>query len=521
VDVQLKNSLGIDLGTSSVKIALYDRNLKMIDSDSASYDVTYTSEGGAEQSPEDWWNAIVEASHRIMERNPVQWKSIGSVGVVGQFSGTVPLDREGTPLRNAIIWLDSRGQSVTGEIVSGFPSISGYRLDKLYRWIRLTGGAPTRSGKDSISHILYLRDMEPDIFRSTFKFLEPKDYINFRLTGNFTGTYDSIVLTWITDNRNLGRIDYHRKLLKMIGIERSKFPHLVGSWLPVGRVSVVASRELTLGNNVVVAGGSGDMQGSLVGGNCFEPHDPLIYIGTSSWVTLHVKRKKTDLMHNMASLPAALPSYYFVAAEQESAGSAISFIRKILFDETTYPSFAEMDKLAAKSRPGSEGLIFLPWLYGERTPVDDRTLRASFYNLSMDHKRSTLIRSVMEGVAYNLKWLMDAVEKFTGVRFNSVKMAGGGASSTLWPQIISDVLQKKISVVDRPIFVNARGAAILSLFASGSLRSAQDIPAVTFRKQFLPSSEDAQIHSRNFTAFLKFYRNNRAHMSELNTSRVK
>ncbi len=519
MDVQLKSTLGIDLGTSSVKVGLYDSGLNIIDSQSEPYDVKYVGYGGAEQSPDDWWNAIVTAALKIEERNPEKWKMLASIGVAGQFSGTVPVGNDGIPVRDAIIWLDSRGEEATRRAISGFPSIAGYRIDKLYRWIRLTGGAPTRSGKDSISHILYLRENEPGVYSSTSKFLEPKDYINFRLTGIPMGTFDSVVLDWLTDNRDPGKIGYSNKLLKMLGLERSKFPDLTGSWNPVGRISEEVAELLHTGKDIVVAGGSGDIQSTLVGSGCLKSYEPLIYVGTSSWLTLHVPFKKTDLSHNIASLPAALPGSYFVAAEQESAGSAMTYIRDLLFHESALPSFGEMDRMAEKAAPGSTGLVFLPWLYGERAPVEDRNLRGSFYNLSMTHDRSSIIRSVMEGVAYNMKWLTGIVERFSGKSFEFIRMAGGGASSSLWPQIISDILQKEIRVIEDPVLVNARGASILALMASGELDESAVASLGSDTKHFRPAEDARKAHERNFNTFLQFYHNNRKHMNQLNGTR--
>lgn len=521
MDVQLRNSLGIDLGTSSVKVGLYDSGYNAIDSETENYDVHFIGYGGAEQSPSDWWNSILNACGHIEERNEQEWKNIASLGVVGQFSGTVPMNKDGIPLMDAIIWLDSRGEEVTREVISGFPSVSGYGLSKLYRWIRLTGGAPTRSGKDSISHILYIKEKYPDVYRTAFKFLEPKDYINYMLTGKYFGTYDSTVLNWATDNRDLAKIDYDSKLLRIMGINRDKFPDLTGSWKSIGRISSKAANVLHLPEEVTIAGGAGDIQSTIIGSGCTGMYDPLVYIGTSSWITLHVPFKKTDLSHNIASLPGAAPGSYFVAAEQESAGSAMNYVRNLLFDGSNLPSFSEMDAIAAQASPGSNGLVFIPWLYGERAPVEDRNLRASFYNLSMTHDRASLIRSVMEGVGYNLKWLLDIVEKFAGRKFRRIRMSGGGASSSLWPQILSDILNREIAVIQDPVLVNARGAAILSGVALEGNGSFSSIPVIVEKRLFTPDNSHSAVHERNFSTFLKFYNNNRKHMDALNGSREK
>ena len=512
MDVQLITSLGIDLGTSSVKIGLFDKNLKLKTAEIVEYGTKYPGEGGAEQNPADWWDAIIRGCQRIRESNPVDWKEIRSVGVSGQFSGTVPVDEQGNVLHDAIIWLDSRGEEETRKLISGFPSLEGYRIDKLFRWIRLTGGAPTRSGKDSISHILYLRHVERDVFSRTFKFLEPKDYINLKLTGKMFGTYDSMVLHWITDNRDPQEIAYSDRLLTTLGMNRALFPDLKGSWEPIGKLSRRARDELLLNEDAIVAGGAGDIQSAIVGSGCFDNFEPILYIGSSSWISCHVPFKKTDLIHNIASLPSALPGKYFVAAEQENAGSAFSYMKEILFGEDNKSSFSDMDRLAMNAPPGSDGLIFLPWLYGERAPVESKYLRSSFFNMSLNHNRSHFVRSVMEGVAYNTRWLFSIVEKFVGRKLPYLIMSGGGAKSDLWAELMADILKREIRVLDEPIHVNSRGAAILSQMAMIKEHSFPPWQKDKEMKVFRPDPRTEEVHSRNFEAFMRFYRDNKKSM---------
>lgn len=511
----MSNSLGIDLGTSSVKVAIYDSRLKFIDGTSVEYGIRYLEGGGAEQSPGEWWEAILSACGKLREQNPDEWKGIGSLAVTGQFSGTVPVDSAGNPLSDAIIWLDSRGEKETRKLISGFPGIEGYRMDKLYRWIHLTGGAPTRSGKDSISHILYLKANEPELFRNTHKFLEPKDFINYRLTGKFTSTYDSMVLHWITDNRNPSGIAYSDPLLKAVGIHRDRFPDLVGSWSAIGHPSPGTASELQLPGEAVVAGGSGDIQSAIVGSGCMGNFEPILYIGSSSWVSCHVPYKKTDLMHNIASLPSALPDKYFIAAEQENAGSALTYVRNLLYDGGA-SSYSELDALAETAPPGSEGLIFLPWLYGERAPVESKSLRSSFFNMSLSHGRQHFIRSVMEGVAYNTRWLLQAVEKFAGMKLPYLVMSGGGASSGFWAQLMADVLEREIRAMKEPLYVNTRGAAILSSMAAGNDAASLVSASGTETQVFRPDPSTASAHSNNYATFMRFYRDNRKSFSLLN-----
>ncbi len=519
MDVQLSNSLGIDLGTSSVKVGVFDERLRMIGGGKEEYQVEYVGKNGAEQSAVKWWNSIVKVCREIEERSPSEWKKIKFVGVTAQFSGTTAIDRNGIPLRNPIIWLDSRGEEATRELITGFPSIAGYNIGRLIRWIRLTGGAPTKSGKDSLSHILYLKANEPNVYSETYKFLEPKDYINLKITGKIASTYDTMILHWVTDNRDINNVRYDRKLLSVAGLDISKLPNLIGSWDAVGNIAKEAASELGLSEEVVVSGGAGDIQSSLIGSGCIDNFEPLIYIGSSSWISAHVPFKKTDIFHNMASLPSGLPGKYFIPAEQENAGSALDYLRKTISNEAKIFDFDELNLLAGEAPPGSDGLMFFPWLFGERAPVESRSLRGSLFNLSITHQKSHLARSVMEGVAMNLRWLSTTFGKFIGLKPAKYVMAGGGSLSDIWSQILADVLQVEIASSGSPVFVNAKGAAILGLLAGGLDMKSISGNVKSIRKTFLPSKSNAKVYDGTYGMFVEFYRRNHRLMERFNDER--
>ena len=383
-----------------------------------------------------------------------------AVACTAQWSGTVAVDERCQPLRDAIIWMDSRGAPYVRRITRGPVNVQGYGVGKLARWLRTTGGIPARSGKDPIAHILWLKHEEPETYRRAHLFLEPKDWLNARLTGRAAASFDSIALHWVTDNRRPDRIRYDQALLRLAGIEQSRLPELLaatdilGPLLP-GRPARSASRPIP----VVV--GTPDIQSAAIGAGATRDYQAHLYVGTSSWLTCHMPFKKTDLRHNMASLPSPIPRRYFVADEQETAGAALTFLRdRVLFGEgQPTDGYAELDRMAAQAQPGSHGVIFTPWLYGERTPVEDRFVRGGFHNLSLSASRDDLVRAVFEGVALNARWLLRAVERFTRHRLEPIRFIGGGARSDVWCQIFADVLGRAIEQVADPVNANARGAA--------------------------------------------------------------
>ena len=195
--------LAIDLGTSGPKVALVTTEGEVLASEVESTELFLSEGGGAEQDPDDWWRAIMTAARRITDRELVPREQIIAVAVTSQWAGTVPVDQDGNALCRAMIWLDSRGAKYIPEVAGGLIRIQGYGALKLEAWLRKTGGVPSLAGKEPVAHILFLRHERPEIYEAAYKFMEPKDYLNLRLTGEFKATVDSIALHWVTNNRDI------------------------------------------------------------------------------------------------------------------------------------------------------------------------------------------------------------------------------------------------------------------------------------------------------------------------------
>ena len=507
--------LAIDLGTSGPKVAVVTLDAEVLGWQTRPTQLHLLDGGGAEQDPHDWWQAIVAAARAVLEQTGAA-ERIAAVAVTSQWGGTVPVDADGEPLRRAIIWMDSRGARYVPELVDGVVRVAGYGARKLSRWIRLTGGAPSLAGKEPVAHLLWLRHHEPETLERATWILEPKDWLNVKLTGEFRATYDSIAVHWATDNRDIQQVRYDPMLLDWIGLARAKLPELCGATDVVGTLTAAAAAELGLGRDVQVVGGTPDLQSAGVGSGAVRDGEAHIYVGTSSWINCHVPFKKTDILHNIASLPSPLPGRYFAAAAQETAGVCFEYLRDhFLFADDglgTGPIpadfWARVEALAGASPPGSHGLIFTPWLYGERSPVADPTIRAGFHNLSLRTRRADMLRAVYEGVAFNTRWLMGHLEKFAGGRCDPIRFIGGGASSRLWCQIMADVLDREIHQVVEPRACNARGAALLASLGLGHLQVA-DIPErVGVAERFAPTPAHRDVYDRQFDVFLQLYRKN-------------
>jgi xylulokinase len=519
--------LGLDLGTSGLKVAVTTARGELLASAVERYPLHLLGGGGVEQDPHDWWEAIVRGTRSALAVAGVDPGRVVGMACSAQWSGTVPVDGQGRPLTRAIIWMDSRGADQVRRITRGFPAVQGYGLGKLAAWVRRAGGAPGHSGKDTLAHILYLRDRLPDLYRQTSKFLEPRDWVNFQLTGRLTSTFDAATLLWATDTRDLHSVRYDHRLLRMAGLARDKLPDLVPTATVLGTLRPEAAAALGLPQTARVVTGAPDLMAAAIGAGTVADFDAHLYLGTSSWLVCHVPYKKTDLAHNLASVPSAIPGRYLLANEQEAAGACLAdLLRQLLVppDGSAPPGaatdpYAAMLEEAAAVPAGSDGLIFTPWLNGERTPVDDRTVRGGFFNQSLGLTRGHLVRAVLEGVAYNSRWLLSYVERFIGHRLEAITAVGGGAQSELWCQVHADVLDRTVRQAGQPVLASARGAALLASVALGRLRWDEVAATVPIARTFQPDPARRRVYDTLFPEFVNLYRSTRKIYARLNARR--
>ena len=501
--------LVVDLGTSGCKCALVTVEGVVQKWAFRRVPLHIVDRIGAEQSPEDWWNAFVAAAKEVVAASTDMGGEIVAICCSCQGECTVPVDAAGTPLHRAISWIDMRGsEPLRRRAGRSVFSVAGYDPVKLWRWIRRTGGAPALSGKDSAGHIAFIREVTPDIYERTYRFLGTLDYMNLRLTGRFVATLDSILTTWVTDNRDVNHIHYDEKLVAQTGIAMEKLPEIVRCTDVIGPLCPLAAEELGLPRGTVVVAGSVDVSAAAVGSGAVRDGETHLYIGTSSWIGAHVPFKKTDVFSQIASVPCAVNGRYLAIAMQSSAGASLSFLGdKILFHQDalggTRPedAYAVFDEIAASVPPGARGLLFTPWLFGERSPVDDPCLRAGLLNLSLEHSRGDVIRAFLEGVALNTRWMTVPFRRFLGKPLDQVTMVGGGAKSDLWCQIFADVLDVPIRQMEDAIQANAIGAAFIAFVGIGAL-SYNDIPAMTrIRRTYQPDSARKAIYDSAFEDF--------------------
>jgi xylulokinase len=305
--------------------------------------------------------------------------------------------------------------------------------------------------------MLYLEMNRPAVARDARWYLEPVDYLSMRLTGTAAASPASMTAAWLTDNRHVGRVAYDADLIRMAGITGSKLPPLRPTGSVVGTVRDDVAADLGLGPGVAVVAGTPDLHSAAAGTGTLESFQCHMAISTTSWISCPVPFKKTDPIRQVASVPGILPDQYLVANNHETAGACLQWLRDqvIAPDDVlsclTRPGFAELIELAATASPGCGGVLFTPWLAGERSPIDDRNARAGFHNLSLETSRAVIVRAVLEGVACNNRWLHQAVEHFVKRRLEPIRLFGGGAQSDLWCQIHADVMDRTIERLADPI----------------------------------------------------------------------
>ena len=505
--------LAVDLGTSGCKTALVSLDGTVLSWRFRAVQTHLLDGAGAEQVPADWWQAFLDSAREVLATSNVPPSRVVAICCSTQGEGTIPVDRTGAVLMNAITWMDMRGADSLHKQVRGLINLAGYDIVRLMRWVKLCGGAPSLSGKDPAAHMLFIRDRYPDIYQRTYKFLNVLDFFNLRLTGRFVSTYDSILTSWVTDNRDASRVRYHPGLLRDSGIEADKFPELVPCTEIIGTLLPDVATALGLSPATQVVAGAIDNTASAIGAGTLANGDAHLYIGTSSWIGAHVAHKKTDMASQIASIPCAVPSRYLMVAMQTSAGNNLSFLKeKVLYNQDALLHKEQLpdvykifDRIAADVPAGSQGLIYMPWLFGERCPVDDRTLRAGLFNLSLNHSRETIIRAFFEGVALNTRWMMKPVQQFLGTRLDHLTLMGGGATSRVWCQIFSDVLGIPVRQLAEPMQANAVGAAYIGFVGLGMIDYETAAAQTRYQHVYQPDRSSHDVYNDVFGTFTELH----------------
>lgn len=475
--------VGHDLGTSGDKAVLVDANGNLLASAVASYPLHKPREGWAEQEPGDWWRAVSETTRAVVAAAGIAPREIAGVAFAGQMLSLVALDAEGMPTRPAISWLDARAEAQAARLIRRF---GGERVLHL-----LAGASPT--SKDLIAKIAWIADEEPEVFRRTVAFTDATGSLVARATGELAIDFTAAGCTGMLDPKSR---TWSRMLSAMASFPLAKMPRLVRSSDVVGRVHARAAAELGLAEGTPVVMGMADIPAAAVGSGAIAPGEGHVYLGTSSWIGISLAEPKNVPKAGIASVPSADPAGFLLIGESETAGVCREWLASRLG-----VSDDALEALAEQSEPGARGLLFLPWMYGERSPVPDPSVRGAFVGLSLESSRGDMVRAVYEGTALNLRWILDECGR-VGERCPRLRAIGGGTRSDLWLQTLADATGRPIERVAHPRLSGAIGAALVAAVATGHLPSVRSIAEkVRVERTFLPRQEHRARYERASEAF--------------------
>jgi len=500
-----------DVGTSGNKAVLVDTEGGVRGKCFEPYATYYPRPGWVEQEPADWWRAVSKTTRLLLERTGVSPGDVLAITYAAQLLGVVPMNSQHGPLRPAIIWMDCRAGQQAQRLMRKF---LGPRVFALIAGTALCG-------KDGIPKLLWLKSQEPDIYNTMCCFLDVGGYLFCRSTGN-------MVMEWT--GASVFGLDLKKKtwmegIFRYVGLDTHKFPPLVRPIDKVGELTREAADDCGLLQGTPVIAGAGDAPSAAVGAGAVGDGEGHIYLGTSGWVGVVTKRRPRGKC-GAATIQSADPDKTFLFAETEAAGACIQWIADQFYkaekNDSNIPNvYALMDEEIARLPPGSNYLLFTPWIYGERAPIDDCYVRATFLNLSAEHTREDMLRAVYEGVGYNIKWIVDIVEKEFKFSLPYLRVIGGGAKGKPWMQILADITHRKIETVCDPQEAGAVGAALVAAVGMGlypdfeSLRKVVKVDSI-----YEPRSGNSGIYDALYHHYQQIYSDLRGFYRRLNKARL-
>lgn len=483
-------ALTVDLGTGGPKVGVTTLAGEVLRWASSTVQSQVTAAGASTQDADVWWQTIAGLARELL--NGLDPARVAAVTVTGQWGSTVPVDDAGRPVGQCVMWDDTRGAAHVQQRFGG--PVEGYRPTTLATYLRRAGGVPNLSGADPTGHLLHLRRDQPEVHRRARWLMEPVDYLTFRLTGRPTATPASMAAAWLTDNRDLSRVGYDDRLVALSGVDPDRLPPLVPTGSVLGEVLPGPAAEWDLPPGIAVITGIPDLHMTAVGAGALGPGVAHLSIGTTAWLSMQVDRKHTDVLNQMASLPGVTEGRYLIGNNQDSAGRCLEWFRSSLTPLAGRElSIEELLEAAEGVPPGSGGVLFTPWLTGERCPVDDHRARAGFHNISRTVSHAELTRAVLEGVALNARWMLRGVERFAGHRLDRIRLVGGGARSDLWCQIAADALDRQVLRVSEPFLTGLRGGGLFAALTLGLLRPEEVEDLVSLDPPFEPGAGAAAL----------------------------
>ena len=490
--------LGIDIGTSACKVAAFDREGPVKAHAAADYPVYYPKEGWAEQDPEDWWNAVCTAVRAVLEKGSIKPEEIAGIGIDGQSWSAIPVDREGNVLCRTPIWMDTRASGICD------------RLNQEIGKERIFGTAGNSLQPSyTTAKILWYRQELPEVYKKTYKILQSNSFIACRLTGKFTQDLSQGYGLHCFDMR---RGCWDAQMCGLLSIPEGFLPDIFPCDQIVGTVTKEAAERSGLLRGTPVAAGGLDAACATLGAGVIHPGETQEQGGQAGGMSICTDTYKAD--------PRLILGYHVVPGlwllqggtvggggcmrwfEQQFAG-----YERLMEKETQESSLVQLNHLAEKVPAGCEGLVFLPYMAGERSPIWNPKAKGVFYGLDFSKTKGHLVRAVMEGVAFSLQHNLQIAEE-AGAEVKVLRAMGGSANSLLWTQIKSDVTGKPV-VVPSSDTATTLGAAILAGIGTGFYRDYEEAVQTTVKetRSHRPNPENREIYEKSYHLYRQLYEN--------------
>ncbi len=492
---------GIDIGTSATKVLLCRPNGKVLATASVEYPVYTPKPGWSEQEPGDWWKATVKGIAVACKKAKVKPSVITGIGLSGQMHGSVFVDNAGKSLRRALLWNDQRTAAECAEIEER----AGGRqaLIEMVSNVALTGFTAPK--------ILWVRKNDPKTYEKTFKVLLPKDYIRLKLTGEYASEVSDAAGTLLLD---IQKRSWHLGLLEKLGIDKELMAPVYESPEVSGKVTASVAKLTGLAEGTPVVGGAGDQPAGAVGNGIVMSGVVSATMGTSGVVFAHSDSPVPNADGNLQSFCHAVPGKWCVFGCMLSAGGSFQWLRNTLFGKEIgklrrgkkdpgqlYPAMIEE---AAEAPAGCEGLVFLPYLTGERCPYPDPQARGAWVGLTVRHGRAHLMRAVLEGITFGMR---DQIEimRSRGVEISQVRASGGGAASKFWRQMQADMYEANVVTINTREG-GALGVALLAAVGTGEYASVPEACRAAIRvTETLKPGKAAGVYDRLYPTYRSLY----------------
>ena len=531
-----------DIGTTGIKTCLIeiDQTMKILASSTAGYNLYVDDEtgvkGGAEQDADEWWEAMCITTKNVFAKTPnVSKEQIEGISFCSAMQGLVLVDKEGKCIRRPMTYMDQRARAELKKgIAYGF-QIAGAEVTKLLKYLRYTG-AVSSSVKDPIWKYKWVEAHEPENFKKIYKWLDIKEYLILRASGEFVMTNDSAFGTLLYDTRK-GHEGWCKPICDMVGVNIEHMPPIKKSTEKVGEVTEQAAQELGLAAGTAVYGGGGDASLIGVGAGAVEIGDTHIYSGTSGWVGTVVPEQLVDAGAMMAAIVGANPETFNYFGELETSNKCVGWVKDHLaldeigvflkkygnaadsFEQVEFNMYDYLEEVIDSIPAGSNGVIFTPWLHGNRCPFEDPNAAGMFFNIRLDTGKTELIRSVVEGICFHMRWMLERqekkVEKFKSS--STVRFCGGGALGETTCQILSDILQRDVVVVESPQNIGAVGAAACIAVGMGVIPKMTDVKKlIPVKTTYHPNKAHKEVYDKNFKVFQNLYKCNKENFAILN-----